>query len=401
MRLAERHIINQNHPFYKECDSLCFRAKNLYNYALYQQKKLYDEGGSLMSGYDMCKELKGCHDYKQLPAKVSSGVLIDLGNSYKSFFRSLSLWKKDKSKFKSCPQPPKFLHKTKGRFRLEYAKDAVSKTAFEKFGSVKPSKSDIYLPTSVSFDSFQTLRISPCFGYFIMEVVYTVPEVLTSPDNGNVAAIDLGVSNLATVVTNVSSKPFIVNGRPLKSINQFYNKRKAHYQSKLKNTKHSKRLDRLNLKRNCKVDNYLHKSSKLLVNKVKELNCTTLVVGSNKEWKSKINIGKRNNQNFVSIPHSRFISMLRYKCTLAGIAFVLQEESYTSKCSFLDLETVCKHDVYVGRRVSRGLFRSSNGKKINADVNGAFNIMRKASPNAFGNGVEGVLVHPEVVNLAS
>lgn len=130
------------------------------------------------------------------------------------------------------------------------------------------------------------------------------------------------------------------------------------------------------------------------MNQLVSNNINTLVIGNNKEWKQDINIGKRNNQNFVQIPHGRFIDMLEYKCKLLGINVILQEESYTSKCSFLDSEKICKHEEYLGRRIKRGLFRSGNGVLINADVNGSYNIMRKAIPNAFANGIEGLAVNP-------
>ena len=127
----------------------------------------------------------------------------------------------------------------------------------------------------------------------------------------------------------------------------------------------------------------------------------TLIIGKNDGWKQAIGLGKRTNQNFVFVPHARFIAMLRYKAELVGIQVMVSEESYTSKCSFLDLELVGKHEVYAGRRVKRGLYRASDGRRLNADVNGAFNILRKVVPDAFGNGIEGVVVHPVRIALAN
>lgn len=178
------------------------------------------------------------------------------------------------------------------------------------------------------------------------------------------------------------TKPFIVNGKPLKSINQFYNKRKANLQSKLKNNaKNSKRISSLSLKRNNKINDYLHKSTTFIVNYLVSNNIANLIVGHNKEWKQDINIGKKNNQNFVSIPHSRFKELLKYKCELEGITYIETEESYTSKCSFLDNEEICKHESYKGKRVKRGLFKSNDGTLINADVNGSLNILKKVVGN--------------------
>lgn len=188
----------------------------------------------------------------------------------------------------------------------------------------------------------------------------------------------------------------------LKSINQYYNKKKSNLKSILENRngkKKSKRTQKLEQKRKEKIDNYLHKSSKLVINKLLVNNINTLVIGKNKEWKQDINIGSKNNQKFVSIPHSRFIFMLKYKCERSGINVIITEESYTSKCSFLDLEPVKKHQTYQGKRISRGVFKSSTGRKINADVNGGYNILRKAIPNIFDNGIEGLGVNPKIITI--
>jgi putative transposase len=176
-------------------------------------------------------------------------------------------------------------------------------------------------------------------------------------------------------------------------MNQYYNKQKAKLQAFVGN-KSSNRLIKLTNKRNRKIYNYLHNASRYIVNYLIANNFETLVIGNNKRWKDEINIGKVNNQAFVNIPHARFINMLQYKCELVGIDVILREESYTSKCSFLDEESVEKHDTYLGNRRHRGLFISSNGTKINADCNGSGNITRKEFPNAFADGIEGVVVRP-------
>ena len=214
----------------------------------------------------------------------------------------------------------------------------------------------------------------------MVEVLYekSSKDIVT---NNRYAAIDLGLNNLATISSNVT-KPFIVNGKPLKSINQYYNKTKSNLQSKLKNNeKSNKRISSLNLKRNNKINDYLHKSSTFIVNYLVSNNISTLIVGHNKEWKQNIKIGKKNNQNFVSIPHSRFKELLKYKCELEGIKYIETEESYTSKCSFLDNEEICKHTSYKGKRIKRGLFKSNDGTLINSDVNGSLNILKKVVGN--------------------
>lgn len=156
-------------------------------------------------------------------------------------------------------------------------------------------------------------------------------------------------------------------------------------------------MRKLTLKRNNKVKDYLHKASKAVVNHLASNRINTLIVGKNDGWKQDTNLGRRNNQNFVQIPFNVFISMLSYKCKLKGISLILQEESYTSKCSFFDGEEICKHDVYMGRRIHRGLFKTANGECVNADVNGSLNILRKCKPTAFANGVQGVVVRPRVI----
>jgi putative transposase len=187
----------------------------------------------------------------------------------------------------------------------------------------------------------------------------------------------------------------------LKSINQYYNKKLAHYKSKLKgNAKTSKRIQKLTNKRNNKVKDYLHKASRILVNHAVSNDVSIVVIGKNDGWKQEVKIGKANNQNFVQIPHARLINMVSYKLEMVGIPTKLQQESHTSKCSFLDDEQVRHQEKYVGRRIKRGLFRSESGKMINADVNGALNILRKCIPNVvYDNGKEAIVVSPSVLTV--
>jgi putative transposase len=215
--------------------------------------------------------------------------------------------------------------------------------------------------------------------------------------------VAIGWNKLAAVTANQpGTAPFLVNGRPLKAINQFYNKRRARLQAKLPvGVFASHQLDILADKRARQITHYLHVASRRIVDRLVQHHVGTLVVGKNDGWKQAIGLGKRINQNFVFVPHARFIEMLRYKAELVGIHVVVSEESYTSKCSFLDLEPIGKHDVYAGKRIKRGLFRASDGRCPNADINGAFNILRKVVPDAFGNGIEGVVVHPVRMTLAN
>lgn len=295
---------------------------------------------------------------------------------------------------------PKYLDKIDGRYITIFTKQAIGLREFKKTGKLRLSQTDIYISTKLTdFNSLKEVRIVPRMCHYVIEVVYQVKEK-THYDNGKYAAIDLGLNNLATVTFNDGSKPLVINGRPIKSINQYYNKKKAQYQSQLKVGMYtSKRICTLTNKRNNKVTDYLHKASRLLVNQLVSQGITTLVIGKNKNMKQDINIGRVNNQNFVQLPIMRFSDLIKYKCELEGIKVLFNEESYTSKCSFLDGEVICKHDKYMGKRVKRGLFVSRKGIKINADVNAAYNIMIKAIPNAFADGIEGVGAHPVVLTI--
>ena len=393
MYLTEKHIIKRTHPFYNECDRLCFQSKNIYNQGLYNVRQHYFNTKTYLNyygNYDLTKTQE-CYDY--LPKKVFTQTLRHVDMVFKSFFALL----KNKSVKNKIP---KYLDKVDGRYVTIFTKQAIGLREFKKTGKLRLSQTDIYIPTKLTyFTSLKEVRIVPRMHHYVIEVVYQVKEK-THCGNGKYASIDLGLNNLATVAFNNGSKPLIVNGRPLKSINQYYNKKKAQYQSRLKGGRHtSKRICTLTVKRNNKVTDYLHKASRLLVNQLVSKGITTLVIGKNKNMKQDINIGKVNNQNFVQLPIMRFADLMKYKCELEGIKVLFNEESYTSKCSFLDGEPICKHDKYMGKRVKRGLFVSRNGIKINADVNGAYNIMIKAIPNAFANGIEGVGVHPMVLTI--
>lgn len=373
MQLVEQHIIKKNDSRYKILDEVCFKSKNLYNAALYEIRQHFFNTKQFLNWFSVDKLFKERHqdDYYSLPCKVSQQTLKLLNENFKSFFSLLK--KKNYNKKKSIP---KYLDKAKGRFVAVYTNQAFSKKEIRR-GVIHLSGTDFKIKTKVDGNSIKQVRIVPKNSYYKVDVIYDVVEEDELEDNDKYAAIDLGVNNLATVSFNYS-KPFIINGRPIKSINQFYNKRRSHLQSKLKgNRKTSARIESITRKRNNKIKNYLHKSSRYIVNHLVSNNVNTLIIGKNDNWKQEANIGKRNNQNFVSIPHSQFVNMLIYKCKLVGIAVMLTEESYTSKCSFLDNEEIKKHEVYMGKRIKRGLFKTNKGRLINADLNGSLNIMKK------------------------
>jgi putative transposase len=219
-------------------------------------------------------------------------------------------------------------------------------------------------------------------------------------DENKIAGIDLGVRNLITMGNNIGEKPIVVKGGICKSINQFYNKEMGRIQKiyESQGIKTGKKSKKLFDKRNRKIKDHLHKVSRFIVDYCSQNDIGTLVIGNNEDWKQNANIGKKNNQNFVQIPFSLLINQIKYKAEEKGINVILQEESHTSKCSFLDNEYIEHHEKYIGKRFKRGLFRSARGIIINADVQGAYNIIKKAIPKAFAkveaDGIEGVGLHP-------
>ncbi|WP_286084041.1 RNA-guided endonuclease InsQ/TnpB family protein [Parabacteroides goldsteinii] len=317
-------------------------------------------------------------DYRALPAPVAQQVLMMVDRNFKSFFNLLN--KKGRGEYSEKVRMPKYLNKD-GMFTAVFTTTAFSQK-WIKQGVVKLPK-QFSFTTRTNKKNIQQLRFVPKKGYIVLEIVYNKKEKDLMPDNGNYLGVDIGLDNLASCVSNNGSC-FIINGRPLKSINQYYNKKLAYLKSKLKDNRQvSKQIISLMNKRNNKIKDYLRKASRILINHVVSNGINTIIIGHNKCWKQEINIGKRNNQNFVSIPFNTFISMISYKATLEGVNVNIVEESYTSKCSFLDNERICKHESYAGRRIKRGLFKTSSGKIINADINGAFNIIRKSAKESF------------------
>lgn len=276
--------------------------------------------------------------------------------------------------------------------------DAISKPALVK-GIIKLSQTNIEFPTKAK--NVDQVRIVPQLDHYVIEVVYTVEDAAKF-SGSYVAGVDLGLNNLMAITSNHSGiRPFLINGRPLKSINQFFNKRVARAQS----IEAWKQIKTLNSKRDRRIDNYLHTVSRRVIDWCQLNDIGQLVIGNNQGWKQDINIGKKNNQEFTKIPHAKLISLLTYKAQLAGIEVTLTEESYTSKASALDGDKIPAFNnkadikpVFSGKRVKRGLYRTSTGRDINADTNGSLNIARKVIPN-FMDGIVGLPFIPVVLGL--
>ena len=378
MRLVEQHIIKSNNPIYKELDRLCFLSKNLYNQALYRVRQQFFADKTFKNYYEVNREMHDENqiDYRALPVNASQETLKLVNQSYKSFFQSL------KKEIKGV-RIPGYLDKTKGRQIVVYNHMTLPSHLLNK-GIIKLPKSNIQFKTNRK--NIKQVRLVPKNNYIVLEVVYEVSSVKELlQDNKRYMSIDLGIDNLASCCSNVSNA-FIINGKPVKSINQYYNKKKAKLQSELKikqNKTTSKQIQNLTLKRTNKIKDYFHKASKYIVNHLVNHSINTLIIGKNDGWKQEADLGKRNNQNFVNIPHSMFINLLKYKCQLEGINVIEQEESYTSKVSFFDNDYIPVYNSTdhlfnpSGKRIKRGLYKTLDGKLINADINGSLNIMRK------------------------
>jgi len=404
MQLTERHIIKSTEERFAEIDELAFKSKNLYNAANYVIRQHFIYGWGYVGYKEMNRLMKSCEAYKALPAKVSQQILMVLDKNWKSFFEAVKAYKTDSSKFTGRPKLPKYKDKTKGRNILVYTIQAISSKQLKK-GIIKLSGTELSIKTKVAPERICQVRLVPKCDCYVIEVIYDKPESTVSYNNF-VASIDLGLDNLAALTSNQPGfVPLLVNGRPLKSINQFYNKRQAKLQSQLKgNRQTSSRIRHLTRCRHQKVDNYLHHASRLVVDLLSAKRMGTLVIGKNAQWKTEIALGKQTNQNFVSIPHARLIEMLEYKARLVGIEVIVQEESYSSRASFLGLDSIPvygktdKDPVFTGKRIKRGLYKTLSGQLINSDVNGSYNILRKAIPNAFSNGIGSCVVQPRRVN---
>lgn len=399
MYLTEQHIIDKHHELWKECDRLCFASKNLYNHSLYKIKEYQEQNGNkLPSGYDLYHIIKGEECFKVLPNDSAKQTVFQAVDMWKSFFKAIKSFKKKKDAFNGCPKPPKYKHKTKGRNVLNIPiRNCRLKDSYILFNK------NINLKLKTKVSNLVEVKVVPQSGCYLVQVCYKQDEK-PLVQTGRKIAIDLGVNNLMTVSNNFGDKPFILNGKPLKSINQYYNKKKAELQSKLpkfiddkgnvRQRSYSNKLCNLTNKRNNKVKWVLHNYSKYLISYCKQQGVSQIAIGYNEGWKQDINIGKKNNQKFTYIPFKVLINQITYKAELQGIIVTSHEESYTSKCSALDLEVISKHDEYKGKRVKRGLFRTETGNLINADWNGSLNIGRKVFGNDYIKLDTGCVVHP-------
>lgn len=407
---TETHIIKESHPIYRWIVDECSRSKNLYNRALYVYRQAFTGKHDNISEFkDIIKhdkliasfalvnrlnELKDVDFCSMMKKNGAQQIVFQVDIAMKSWFAALKSYKKDPSKFRGKPRIPSY----KKKDELNCLTYTTADAKLQKDGTINISKK-IKLPIHTNLKNFQQVRLVPKSGYIQVGIIYNKEVNDNHLDQTSAIGIDLGLNNLMAITSNIGNISNLVNGRPLKSINQYYNKRKARLMSLLEKgkLKSSKRLRRLEMKRMMKIKDYLHKTSRRVVELMEQNNIGTCFIGHNKGWKQEVEMGKRNNQNFVSIPYSLLINMLRYKIEEKGGQLVELNEAYTSKCSFLDNEEVCKHETYKGKRVKRGLFLSSDKRALNADINGSLNILKRGIGFSFK--VENDIFRPEKIDI--
>ena len=369
---------------------LCHIAKNLKNQAIYNVRQHYFNNKKYLSYNENYKMLKNSENYKKLNSNMAQQILKEVDESFKSFFALLKLAKN--GQYNGKIKLPNYLDKDGfttlviGFVRL---KDDMLIVPYSNSFKKTHQEVKIKLPSVLKDKKIKEIRIIPKqhSRYFEIQYIYEVEEVQRELNKENVLGIDLGIDNLCTCVTNTGAS-FIIDGRKLKSINQYYNKINAKLQSikdKQKIERTTLRQKRITRKRNNRINDYLSKAARTIVNYCLNNDIGKLVLGYNEDFQRNSNIGSINNQNFVNIPYGKLRDKLIYLCKLYGIEFKLQEESYTSKASFFDGDEIPIYDkenlqeyVFSGKRIKRGLYQTSTGKLINADCNGALNILRKS-----------------------
>jgi len=380
-----------------ELSKLCHLAKNLYNLANWYVRQDFFNFNNILTYYDLDFILKTKQAYQSLPSQTSQQILKYVNRNWKSYFKALREYQKNYKKFKRKPKIPGYKKKNGESIAIFTNQQCEIKIGY------------LYFPRKINLNPIKTriterlkeVRIIPLGIKYKIEIVYEKEEDNLGLDKDHILSIDLGLNNLITAVNNNGCRPFVIKGGMIKSINQYYNKQLAYYRSienKKGNFADTKRIQKLHLTRNNKLSTLFHRISKTIIEYCTLNNIGTIVIGYNHEWKQKINIGKRNNQKFIQIPFLKLVKQIKYKAQLKGTRVLTVKENYTSKCSFLDNEPIGKHTTYVGKRISRGLFKTSKGILLNADVNGAYNIMKKAFPNAISvDGIEAFGLMPQII----
>ncbi|MCL4326362.1 MAG: transposase [Candidatus Thermoplasmatota archaeon] len=387
---------------------MCHLSKNLYNqvnYILLNQFLRHEK----LSGYAVLakqfsipSDNEEYNNYQKLPAQTAQWTIKKLIQSWNPFFKALKTLKKHPDKFIKMPRSPHYKNRN-GEFMLIFTNQQCKiDKGILKFPKIMGSE----VKTRLENVDLREVRIIPQIVGYVIEIVYTKETAGTKQfalKPQRVMGIDISVRNLVTIGNNIFEQGIAVRAGLLKSTNQFFNKELSRLRgindlqgNEKKSTKHIRKLF---VNRNHKIKNFMHKISRPIINYAMKSKVDTIVIGHNDGWKQNVNIGKTNNQKFVQIPFNKLIQQIQYKAEEQGIEVKIANESHTSKCSFLDNESIEHHDNYIGKRISRGIFRSADGTLINADLNGAYNIIKKAIPDAFANGIEGIGLYPRSLNI--
>ena len=392
-------------------------SRCLFNQARYFFRDYYDKNKSIVKQTDLEKILRTqdtkLNYYRKLcKAKLAQTIVISLYKDYSNFFSAIKEFKKHPKKFNGEPKAPKY-KENPNMLYFDYQSAKIKGQFIVLNKDIK-----IHIPYNIfekhkdNLKFFKTINFIQKFNKIKVCISYETEELNPDLDQNQYLGIDLGLNNLCSCVSEFDC--FIINGKPIKSINQYYNKKVSKLRSErpLIGDKQDFNYNKFNIfklrfKRNLKTEDYLHNASRSIVNFCVEHKIGTVVIGRNKQWKESIALGKQTNQNFVSVPFFKFLNMLRYKCKMAGINLAEQEESYTSKCDSLAFESVEKHEEYKGKRIFRGLFKSSTGKVLNADINGALNILRKylaklkVADESFVKGIisRGLFARPHIITF--
>ena len=389
MNLTEKEIIYSTDERFDLIKELCHLSKNLYNASLYDVRQYYFETKLYRTWQTQCPIFTKTKnpDYYALHSTIAVEVIKQVGRQFISFFNNKSNKKKRIPKYKNkngyniVTFPELAISK---QIEFDKNKQLYTYTLCKRSYNIKiqSTKSNIKMVKFVYDDANNLIK---CYK------IYEVEQPKLKKDNSRYFSIDPGLNNIVSIYNNIGIRPLLYNGRPIKSINQYYNKTNAKLRSELPaNVKSSKRLKQLSLKRNNKIDYEMHKISTHIINEAVKNNISKIFIGKNIGWKNEIKMGRKNNQNFVNIPHIKLFNQLLYKGLLNGIEVIFTEESYTSKASFFDKDELPVYGEnnnykFSGRRISRGLYKDSKGNLWNADLNGGGNIMRKVSDKAYKN----------------
>jgi len=414
LTLKNNLILNENDKFI--VDRLSFHSARLYNSCNYVIKEYFKLNNSYLNYNEQYHIIKDNEHYSYLITDSAQQIHRIVDRNFKSFFSLLKL--KNKGKYSADVKVPNYLPKEDGwsifvagrSARVKGNKVYIGLTKkFRELYNINQKDLILDLPTNLNITKLQQLQIKPTYGGKHYEILfcYEKNNEIKPLNKNNYISLDCGLDNLITTYDTVNNKSFIFDGKPLKSVNQNYNKTKAKLQSSYEinkiEDKNTKRFIKLSEYRKNYINNYLNNTVSKIVNYCLNNDIGTLLIGDFKGIKQEINLGSKNNQNFVSIPFGILKRKLEAKCNYYGIDYILQEESYTSKCSALDLEGIGKKETYLGKRIKRGLFKTSKGILIHADVNGSINILRKYLKSKSGRDlsltdISGAINHPVRIN---